>query len=313
MSLVFFKYSDHLGFSGNPVNGDICSTNAIVWEDIPRSIEFESNLEVIMLGQVSYGQVTIVPIEDQSSGAVVSDVRVYPESLQENISHKVESNDGITRLTLQMPERIDYGKECITANLEIRLPISADLLRLDIKNLDVNVLHPFVKELKTLDIKTSNSIIELGQWTGDSIKLVTSNGDLNVGALNSRGSIYLKTTNGDMSLSGNVVATRTATLKNSGGKIESFTYIKSKEDVVDIDTRNGLIQLSQVKANYVSLKNSNQEINVQRIDAKDGVLAKSSNGHVSLTISGAKNNQVNIGTSNAKIDLHMVRRNNNYL
>lgn len=306
VSLVFFKYSDHFGFSGNPGNGEICSTKAVAWEELPRSLEFESNLEVIMSGQVSYGQVTIVPIEDRFGGTIVTDVRVYPESLQEKISHQVDSSNGITRLTMHMPQSINYEKECITVSMEIRLPYGADLLRLDVKSLGVKVLYPFVKELKTLDIKTTNSVIEVGRWTGDSIKLITDNGDLNVGSLKSGGSIYLQTTNGAMSLSGNVIAKRTVTLKNSNGEIESFALMQSEEDAVDVNSDNGLIKLSKVKADYVSLKASNQGIKVAHIDAKVQILAKSSNGPVSLTIGGAKNNQVNIATSNAAVDLHMV-------
>jgi hypothetical protein len=305
VSLVFFKYSNHL--PGYPSYDDICSVKAVGWEDLPRSISFENNLEVIMLGQVHYGQITIVPIEDRSGGSIISDVRVYPESLQSKLSHQVESDNGITRLTMEMPQYIDYDKECITVSMEIRLPYGADILRLDVKSLDIKVLHPFVKDLKTLDVRTTNSAIEVGRWTGDSIKLITDNGDLKVGSLKSGGAIYLQTTNGDLSLSGNIVAKRTVTLKNNNGEIESFALIQSEEDAVDVDTDNSLIQLTNVKADYVSLKSSNKGITVKHIDAKVQALAKTSNGPVSLSVGGAKNNQVNIATVNAEIDLHMVR------
>lgn len=317
--LVIYMYSSKISFSPPPYdNGRYgCNNGCVQWQDLPSTIEFNDNIELVIEGRVSNGLVTVVPLEDRHGGSILSDIQVYPPSLQEKIKFEIQENGSSynnrgesTKLYIQMPPQFENeDQDCISIKMEIRLPYAASQLLVNVKNLDIDV-QPFVKDVDTVDIKTSNGMIHFGQWSGESIKLSTQNSEIKVDRLTSGGSVYLENTNAPVYLTENVDAKRIISVQNSNGAIEALGPL-SAEDSVNVETSNGFVKLSQVSANSVSLTNANHEIQVDYIRAKARVLAKSSNGPIMLSIGETKNNQVNVGTSNGDINLYMVNKPDN--
>lgn len=308
--LVIYMYSGKL-FSTPPPYGDGnygCNSNTVSWNDIPNTIEFDDNVELVINGRVSNGLVTIIPLEDRHGGSILSDIQVYPPSLQDKMTFDVQHNyngGDSTKLTLQMPQEFDNENEdCVSVNIDIRLPYAANRLFVNVKNIDVRV-QPFVKNVDTVDIKTSNGRIDFGPWSGESLKLSTGNGELKVGRLTAGGSVYLENANALIQLAENVDAKRMISVKNSNGVVEAFGSLRA-DDSVDIETSNSYVKLSQVFSDSVSVSNANNEIQVDYIEAKNQVLAKSSNGPVTISVGATKNNQVKVINSNAHVNLHMV-------
>jgi hypothetical protein len=307
--LVIYIYSGKL-FSTPPSYGDGhygCNSNAVTWNDIPNTIEFDDNVELVINGRVSNGLVTIIPLEDRHGGSILSDIQVHPPSLQDKMTFDVQHNyDGgdSTKLTLQMPQNFE-NEDCISVNIEIRLPYAANRLFVNVKNIDVKV-QPFVKDVDDVDVKTSNGRIDFGSWSGESLKLSTHNGELKVGRLTASGSVYLENANALVQLAENVDAKRMISVKNSNGAVEAFGSLRA-DNSVDIETSNAYIKLFQVFSDSVSVSNANNEIQVDYIEAKNQVLAKSSNGPVTISVGATKNNQVRVINSNAHVNLHMVR------
>ncbi|CEP14766.1 hypothetical protein [Parasitella parasitica] len=311
--LVIFMYSDQLGFSAPaPSHGDGhygCNSNSVQWTDIPGTIEFTDNLELVIEGRVSNGLVTVVPLQDRHEGAILSDIQVYPPSLQEKMTFEVQNNYNngeSTRLIIQMPQHFENENEdCISANIEIRLPYAANRLFVNVKNIDIDV-QPFVKDVDNVEIKTNNGMINLDYWTGESLKLSTQNGEMKVGRLSSGGSVYLENANALVRLTEDIDAKRILSVKNSNGIIEALGSLRA-DDSIKVETTNAFIKLSKLFAEYVSVSNANNEIQVDYIEAKSQVLATSSNGPVTLSIAGEKNNQVSVINSNADVNLHMTQ------
>lgn len=310
--LVIYMYSGKLFSAPHPPYGDGhygCNSNAVSWKDIPNTIEFDDNVELVINGRVSNGLVTVIPLEDRHGGSILSDIQVHPPSLQDKMTFDVQHNyngGDSTKLTLQMPRQFDNEDEdCINVNIEIRLPYAANRLFVNVKNMDVEV-QPFVKDVDTVDIKTSNGRINFGPWSGESLKLSTHNGELKVGRLTAGGSVYLENANAVVHLAENVDAKRMISVKNSDGAVEALGSLRA-DDSVNVETSNAYIKLSQVFADSVSVSNANDEIQVDYIEAKNQVLATSSNGPVTISVGATKNNQVKVINSNAHVDLHMVR------
>ncbi|KAG2189764.1 hypothetical protein INT46_005822 [Mucor plumbeus] len=307
--LVIYIYSGKL-FSTPPSYGDGhygCNSNAVTWNDIPNTIEFDDNVELVINGRVSNGLVTIIPLEDRHGGSILSDIQVHPPSLQDKMTFDVQHNyDGgdSTKLILQMPQNFE-NEDCISVNIEIRLPYAANRLFVNVKNIDVKV-QPFVKDVDDVDVKTSNGRIDFGSWSGESLKLSTQDGELKVGRLTASGSVYLENANALVQLTENIDAKRMISVKNSNGAVEAFGSLRA-DNSVDIETSNAYIKLFQVFSDSVSVSNANNEIQVDYIEAKNQVLAKSSNGPVTISVGATKNNQVRVINSNAHVNLHMTK------
>ncbi|KAI8645593.1 hypothetical protein BD408DRAFT_411708 [Parasitella parasitica] len=310
--LVIYMYSDKLGFSAPaPPYGDGhqgCNSNSVQWNDIPGTIEFTDNIELVIEGRVSNGLVTVIPVQDRHEGAILSDIQVYPPSLQEKMTFEVQhnyNNGESTRLVIQMPQQFeDENEDCISANIQVRLPYAANRLFVNVKNIDIEV-QPFVKDVDDVEIKTSNGMINLDHWTGESLKLSTQNGEMKLGRLISGGSIYLENANALVRLAEDIDAKRILSVKNSNGMIEALGSLRA-DDSIKVETTNAFIRLSKLFAEDISISNANNEIQVDYIEAKSQVLATSSNGPVTLSVAGEKNNQVKVINSNANINLHMT-------
>ncbi|GAN04761.1 hypothetical protein MAM1_0073c04226 [Mucor ambiguus] len=308
--LVIYMYSDKLKFSAPHHGGSRqqCNRNSVQWNDMPDTIDFGDNVELVIEGRVSNGLVTITPLEDRHGGTILSDIKVYPPSLQEDMSFDVQhydNNGDTTKLTIYMPQQFDdESEDCINVNMEIRLPYAANRLFVDVKNMDVDV-QPFVKDVNDVEIKTRNARIHFEHWSGESLKLSTKNGEIKAGRLTSGGSVYLKNANALVHLAGDISAKKLISVQNSNGAVEAMGSLRA-DDTVKIETSNAYVKLSQLFADYVTVSNANGDMQVDYIEAKSQVLAKSSNGPMSLSVGATKNNQVKVINSNARIDLHMT-------
>lgn len=307
--LVLLKYGAYIfgggGDSHIPYDSS-CSSNSLTWEDLPRVIDFDSNIEIILDGYVSGGHIVITPIEDRHGGKIITDIKYTPSSLQDRMTYSVEQapND-IIRLVLKMPTKINiHDDECININMEIKLPYSADIVRLDVHNVDISA-YPFIKDIKTVDIKNANGKIRVDRWTGNQFKLRTTNGEIKLGRIISDESIYVETTSNSVILSENMEAKNRIDIKNANGHIKTLGAIQA-DSVVNIQTTNGNIHIGSVLSDNVFLKTSNSGILVDYIKSKVQVIAESSNGPISISVAGEKNNKVVVGTSTDPINLHMT-------
>lgn len=305
-------YSDKLKFSAPPY-GDghqKCNSNSVQWKDMPSMIDFNDNVELVIEGRVSNGLVTVIPLEDRHEGTILSDIKVYPPSLQKEMSFDVQrydNNGDTTKLTIHMPQQFDYENEdCINVNMEIRLPYAANRLFVNVKNIDVDV-QPFIKEVDDVEIKTRNARIHFEHWSGESLKLSTNNGEIKTGRLTSGGSVYLANANALVHLAEDINAKKLISVQNSNGAVEAMGSLRA-DDTVKVETSNAYVKLSQLFADSVTVSNANGDTQADYIEAKNQVLAKSSNGPMSLSVGGTKNNQVKVINSNARIDLRMVNQ-----
>ncbi|KAI8085823.1 uncharacterized protein B0P05DRAFT_533859 [Gilbertella persicaria] len=237
-------------------------------------------------------------------GQVFSSVLLSPQ-LQNQATYTIEQvRDDLTRLMIQMPQRQNTD-DCVSVELEVRLPYGASLVRLAVNNLDIDIQQPFVKEIQVVDIQTSNADITLNHWSGESLNLKTTNGHIKtLGTLFARDSIYMKNSNGQISLIDNAVAKRTIHVNNVNGDIEAFGLLKA-DNSVQVENANRLIGLNKIEANSVSIQNANSDIQVNYIMAKFRVVVKTSNAPISFGVTGVKNNQVNVINSNGPVNLHM--------
>lgn len=266
-------------------------------------IDFERNIEIVLEGQVSSGRVVLTPLEDRHGGTILSEVQFTPSYLGEQMTYDVKQNGDTTTLLLTMPSNIS-GDDCINLNMEIRLPYSADIVLLSMRNVDV-LVHPFVKTVDSVEIKTSNGNIELDSWSGESLKLSTSNANLKVGSLMSGASIYMENSNGAVYMSGNVEAKKAVEVRNSNGLIEALGIITA-DDSIKIQTSNEIVRLESLFADNVFIENSNSPVQVERVESKVQVTVKSSNAPINLNVAGEKSNKVIVLTSGSPINLHMV-------
>lgn len=303
--LVLLTYTNKFNFfpPSNAPPRAVCRNDAIGWQELPRMIDFEKNIEIILEGQVSGGRVVLAPTKDRHGGTLLSEIQFTPSSLEEQMTYNIQQESDVTRLLLTMPPNIS-GDDCINLNIEIRLPYSADLVRLNMRNVDVLVL-PFVKTVDTVDIKTSNGKIELDSWSGESLKLVTSNADLKVGSLLSGGSIYIENSNDAIYMSNNVEAKESVDVRNSNGLIESFGTITA-DNSINIRTSNDIVRLKSLFSDNVFVESSNALVQIENVESKEQITVKSSNAEIDLSVSGEKNNKVVVLTSEGPINLHMV-------
>jgi hypothetical protein len=220
------------------------------------------------------------------------------------MTYEVQQNGDTTTFLLKMPSNLS-GDDCINLNMEILLPYSANLVRVAIHNADV-LVYPFIKAVDTVHIQTSNGKIELDRWSGESIKLITSNGDLSVGSLMSGGSIYIENSNGGIYLSENIEAKKTVDVRNSNGLVEALGTITA-DDSINVQSSNQVVQLGSLFADNIFVENSNSPVQVEHVEAKVQVTVKSSNAPIDLNVAGEKNNRVMVLTSGSPVNLHMVR------
>lgn len=302
-------YSGKLKFS-EPYHGQRCNSDSVQWNDMPATIEFEDNVELVIEGRVSNGLLTVVPLEDRHGGTILTDIKVYPPSLQKDMSFDVQqfdSNGDTTKLTIHMPQQFDdENEDCINVNMEIRLPYGANRLSVNVKNMDVDV-QPFVKDVANVEIKTRNGRIHFERWSGESLRLSTQNGEIKAGRLTAGGSVYLENDNALVHLTEDITAKNLISVHNANGAVEAMGSLRA-DDTVKIETSNAYVKLSQLFADHVTVTNANGYTEVDYIEAKSQVLAKSSNGPMSLSVGATKNNQVKVINSNARVDLHMVRQ-----
>ncbi|KAK4509226.1 serine/threonine protein kinase, AGC [Mucor velutinosus] len=305
--LVIYMYSGKLTFSA-PHHGERCNRDSVQWKDMPDTIDFEDNVELVIEGRVSNGLVTVIPLGDRHGGTILTDVKVYPPSLQKYMSFDVQqydNNGDTTKLTIHMPQQFeDENEDCINVNMEIRLPYGANRLSVNVKNMDVDV-QPFVKDVANVEIKTRNGRINFERWSGESLRLSTTNGEIKAGRLISDGSVYLENDNALVQLTEDINAKKVISIQNANGAVEAMGSLRA-DDTIKIETSNTYIKLSQLFADHVTVSNANGYTDVDYIEAKSQVLAKSSNGPMSLSVGATKNNQVKVINSNARIDLHMT-------
>lgn len=313
--LVLLKYGNKIGLSPSPSapinppsHSNVCvASNVVSWEALPRVIEFERNIELVLQGAVSGGRVLVTPLEDRHGGSIVSDIQFTPSSLKNDMSFEmIQQEKHTTRLVLKMPNRLN-GKDCVALNMEIRVPYSADLLRIHVSNVNVEIPETFKKDVEVVDIKNVNGGIELKKWSGESIDLVTANGHIKVESLKSDDYIHIENQNGDISFTSDVVAKRRVDIVSSNGLLDSKGKIEA-DDTVDIRSISRLFQLDTVIADNVFLENANGGITVRHIEAKEQVIAKTSNAPITLSVAGEKNIKIALATSNDLVNLHLVRQ-----
>ncbi|GAA5796662.1 hypothetical protein HPULCUR_002036 [Helicostylum pulchrum] len=304
--LVLLLNSDKIGLTPptEAPPSTVCANNPIAWHDIPRMIDFDQNVEFVLRGRVTGGRLVLTPLEDRHGGTIFSEIQFTPSSLDEQMKFNVEQRDGTTVLTVTMPDTLT-SDECINLNMEIRLPYSADFVRIDAANIDV-LVHPFVKDVRSVDIQTSNGKLDLDRWSGESIKLVTSNSEMNVGNLIAGSSIFIQNSNEAIHLSQNIEAKKSVDIRNTNGLIEAPGKITA-DDYIKIKTSNDFVQLGALAADDVYVQSSNRAVKIESIVSKVQVNVQTSNGPIDLSVAGEKNNRVVVSTSSESINLHMAR------
>lgn len=304
--LVLLLNSDKIGLTPptEAPPSTVCANHPIAWQDIPRMIDFDQNVEFVLQGRVTGGRLVLTPLEDRHGGTIFSEIQFTPSSLDEQMKFNVEKRDDKTILTIIMPDTLT-SDECINLNMEIRLPYSADFVRIDAANIDV-LVHPFVKDVRYVDIQTSNGKIDLDRWSGEQINLVTSNKEMNIGNLIAGSSIFIQNSNEAIHLSQNIEAKHSVDVRNTNGLIEALGKITA-DDSIKIQTSNELVRLGTLAADDVFVESSNRAIKIEAIVSKVQVVVKTSNGPIDLSVAGEKNNRVVVSTSSESINLHMVR------
>jgi hypothetical protein len=259
---------------------------------------------VILQGHVNNGAIIVTPLEDRHGGTIMTDIQYTPSSLKDQMSYYVENvNDDTTQLILKMPTEI-HDEECIHLNMEIRLPYSADIIKLDVKNVDIS-MYPFIKDIKTIHVKNKNGNIRLDRWTGNRLSLTTMNGEIKLGRMISDESIYIEGASNDIVLTENMEAKNEIYIRNSNGQVKTLGAIQA-DNIVDIQSSNGLIHAGSILSDSVHIQTSNHGILVDYIKSKNQVIAETSNGPIAISIAGEKNNKVVLSTSSNPINLHMV-------
>lgn len=300
LSLVLYKISDKFAYS-DPI---LICPNGVSWQSLPTSINFSRNIEFIMEGSLTHGEVTVVPLEDRHGGLVTSSIQVYPPHLQDDMSYEIEQPDDDTvRVHIRFPFNL-LSSECVNAEIEVRVPYSVETIRVHAQNSNV-IVQPFVKEVKTVDIKTTNGDIDIDHWKGDYATFVTKDGDLKSGALSAKDHIYLESANGVITMNDQVIAKRTITVKNNNGDVYLLGRVEAG-DSVDVESSNAQMQLSEIAADRVFVQNGNGWIQVDSVEAKEQITVKTSNAPIDVSVVGEKNNKVTIISSNANVDVYMV-------
>ncbi len=128
------------------------------------------------------------------------------------------------------------------------------------------------------DIETSNGSVRVEQLTGDA-RLRTSNGSVRV-----------------WSVEGNVVA------QTSNGSMEVDKFTGS----ADLHTSNGKIKATGVNGSFSAVtSNASVDAELSSIDPGKPVIARSSNGTITLTMTSWKNNEIRATTSNGSVNLRL--------
>ncbi|KAI9366511.1 hypothetical protein BD770DRAFT_376365 [Pilaira anomala] len=306
--LVLLMYSDQIGLTPPPSSGHspthMCSSNAVAWEELPRMIDFERNVEVVLSGTVSSGRIVVNPIEARHGGTIFSEVQFKPNDLDQDMTFDVEQRGDTTFLKIQMPKELN-DEDCVHLNMEIRLPYSADNVRI-VASSNVDVLvHPFVKDVSSVDIQTANGHIELDRWSGETIRLVTSHRDIKIGQIIAGNSIYIENSNAAIYINENSEAKHRIDIRNANGLIEALGRLVA-DDNIKIQTSNELVQLEHLVADDIFVENANKPVRIKVVESKVQVVVKTSNAPIDLYVAEEKNIRVVVSTSSAPVNLHMV-------
>lgn len=297
-------YSDQIGLT--PPSGHsptpMCS-NAAAWEELPRMIDFERNVEVILSGTVSSGRIVVTPLEDRHGGTILSEVQFKPTALDQDMTFDVEQRGDTTFLKIQMPKAL-HDEECVHLNMEIRLPYAADHVRIIASNVDV-LVHPFIKDVSWVDIQTAHGNIELDRWSGETLRLVTSDRDIKIGQFIAGNSIYIENSNAAIYIKENSEAKHRMDIRNSNGLIQALGRLVA-DDQIKIQTSNELVQLEHVMADDIFVESSNKPVRIKAVESKTQVVVKTSNALIDLHVAEEKNIRVVVSTSSAPVNLHMV-------
>lgn len=179
-------------------------------------------------------------------------------------------------------------------------------------------------ELK-INIDSSLSNVVADNITADTIKIYTSNGNINISDTvctknildtnngnitinnSSADNIRATTSNGSIDISNINKANQILKISTSNGKIGLKNI---SVDEINANTSNGKIEIYNLQSNHCKLKTSNGRIMLTDVKATDTLYADTSNGQI--TVANILSNNIHLETSNGRIDGNILGKAEDY-
>jgi DUF4097 and DUF4098 domain-containing protein YvlB len=264
------------------------------WDTLPHQLSFARNIKLVLKGKVT-GQITVKPLKDQQ-GLITSDVKFAPNELQKEMKYDITQGD-LTTLVLDFPQ----DKGCIDVNLTVGLPKYASRLLLDVQNVDIKL---FPLHVTLMDVRNTNGNVVLGNWAGDDLSVVNSNGYIHANQIEAKETVHIENSNGPIQIGKSVEADSKLNILNKNGPIETIDTL-SAEDNIRIETSNGVIRSNDLRGESIQVSSTNEAIYLNRLEAET-IAIRGSNGPIVASITEAKDSEVRVISNNGRVDLNVV-------
>ncbi|MGI6240122.1 MAG: DUF4097 family beta strand repeat-containing protein [Christensenellales bacterium] len=171
-----------------------------------------------------------------------------------------------------------------------------------------------------LDLRTTNGSVTASRITAEGLTLRSSNGKLTAEEIRVSGNLHLKTTNGGVSV--RALAAREITCETTNGRLEAedvaavgaavLTTVNGANSArgvagegVRIETRNGHLSVAGIRGDAIYLASSNGAITGSVCGKLEdyAVSSRTSNGKSNLPAASEGEKQLEVRTSNARIDI----------
>lgn len=307
--LVVLKYNDTIRVTPDPDkggdgDGDSISCqgkDAVMWKDLPSSLDLEKNIWVTVNGHVSGGRVTVHSYKERSqTGSVAAQIRVSPPSLVDQLSY--EWSDGRdAQLDVKLPP-YKTRDECVQVDIDIWLPDKSESLGVAVSNMPIDVVDG-LHQMDLVDLKTANAHIKLVDFEGDQLKLQTTNGDVKItDNVESDASVRIETSNGLVEVL-DVSAKDSIELLNANGNIQA--QLVRADDRVLAKTSNAQVNIDTLDVDQASILASNGPIDLSHVHTAS-FSGKTSNAYINARFESIKDPNIILETSNAPIQAHIV-------
>ncbi|KAL0087174.1 hypothetical protein F4703DRAFT_1850891 [Phycomyces blakesleeanus] len=276
--LIWLLVLKYIGVYQSPSNipATLCDDNsADYWEQLPPSFLITQNVKVVVEGRVTGGTIRVNRLPTNAQGTIKPTVRVSANhrNLLKEMSFRYTPGPE-TLLELIMPTLLP-ADGCVYVDMVIDLADDAIALDLNVTNLSIVVVDPFV--INRVNLRTTNAKITFdAPWEGNSLSLQSSNAALSVSGFEASNNINIVTTNGNVLLTTAVAGS-----------------------AINVRSTNGQIIGSSLTAPLVQLKSTNGRIS-PGIVVGQNVVVESSNGALLLEVTA---NKINTHTTNDKINL----------
>lgn len=306
IALAVWKYSD-LGSSTTPPPLISCEgLSAVYWDDLPKELAIEKNIDVFVEGKVTGGRVMVHRLQQSGdSGSVQARFRVAPPTALSSLSYSYHQGRD-AQLSIKLPPQ--DSDICVEVDMDIWLPEKGEALRVAVPNVEVQLLDP-LENMDLVDIHATNGPIHmLGAFEGKELRLKSSNGNIQLDQpVEKADSVDLHTSNAAITVDTINSKHSIDMIVDGSGSIIAQDLIA--DDKVRLHTANDQVRIdSSINAATVTIENSNGAIDIAR--AGDGVasfVAKTSNAYIQVAqLQSEKDAQLNLESSNGPITAHVV-------